>query len=229
LPKQNTSILEENSEYAKLYCHISKVPNQKKYVTEADIYLELILQELMKYYNYKPEEIFIVTYDYPFNDEKERGKITTFAKQNNKLVVLLENESTNTGTNISCSLEFLDRAGILNKSDKSMTKEFASKTILMQQPALQKRSKGTMALHFGGWPLSYSLAPDYQSLNMAKKAKRLALVYGDYCRILTYATQQNPFVLMPPDFDSEKGKFFNTKEILALVQDMLKHADLTNW
>ena len=181
------------------------------YVAEADIYLELLLHEFLQH-GYSPDEIEVVGYaDYlrdseqrfVINQEKteiarrekllehdsfvytispERLTQISRAHQHGKIVLFLENASTNTGNNTSYALELLITAGYINTGDDA--RRIARRTAVYQQPALQLRTKYTVEKQFGALPISVSYVPDYATLSLQERAQLFLLLVGEYRRLV---------------------------------------------
>ena len=198
------------------------------YVAEADIYLELLLYEFLQH-GYSPDEIEIIGYADYLRDSNQRfvldqektetarrekllehdSSVYTItperlahinrAHQHGKIVLFLENASTNTGNNTSYALELLIAAGYINTQEDA--RQIARRTAVYQQPALQLRTKYTVEKQFGALPLSVSYVPDYDSLSLQERAKLFLIMVGEYRRLCSYSQPPYNFFRRPENFD----------------------------
>ena len=193
------------------------------YVSEADIYLELFLDEWLNRGG-GPEELEIVGYDdylrnhdNRFRIDRSRAEIVYMfcpgrleqiaeARRQGKLLILVEGVSTNTGNNTSYSLEMLRSAGYIRNRDEA--RQRARRTAVYQQPALQLRTKYTVEKQFGALPLSVSYVPDYYSLALQERTALLLLIAGEFKRLLLYSQAPHHFFRRPESFDPRIVDFF---------------------
>ena len=213
------------------------------YVSEADMYLELFLNEWLQR-GFDPDEIEIVGYDDYLRDTNnrflldrskteiayalcsERIERIAEARRQRKLLIFVEGVSTNTGNNTSYSLEMLRSAGFICEQEDA--RQLARRTAIYQQPALQLRTKYTVERQFGAMPLSASYAPDDQNLSLQDRATLILLIAGEYARLASYCRSPYNFFRQPDAFDSEIVEFFH--EHSALLENLCSKVavDLSN-
>lgn len=220
------------------------------YVAEADIYLELLLDKFLQH-NCLPNKIEVFGYDdytrdthnrfivdekqtelfrrenllgddsYIYALQSERTVKIAEARKQGKIVILLENTSTNTGNNTRYALEMLITTGYL--STCSDARRIIQQTAVYQQPASQLRTKYTVAKQFGELPLTVSYAPDYPSLSLCERVNLLLLMAGEYKRLLLYSQKPYNFFRRPENFDDNVAAFFHKhSEMLTQIECLHK-------
>jgi hypothetical protein len=214
------------------------------FVSEGDIYLEWLLHMFLQQ-GYTSDDIAILGYDdyqrgpngllvvdeqttafcrkeqliepessiYVLRPESAARIVR--ANQQQRILIFVENASTNTGNNVRYSLEMLITAGQITTPEDAQ--RIARRTLVYQQPALQLRSKYTVGKQFGALPLSFSYAPQYQTMTWSEKAKTLGLIAGEYLRIASYSQEPFNFFTRPEGFDENVVAFFREdSEILQM-------------
>lgn len=141
--------------------------------------------------------------------KKELVKLGMIADEIAKIIILTETNSTNTGDNIKFSKQLLEENRLLPKS-----------VILMQTPALQRRSVATFKRWFGSEVkcTSYTYMPDVGNMNDGDLESLAELAVGEIDRISKYGPSGEGFMVEVQIPQEITGAAQRLQKILGDVQ-----------
>ncbi|HLD30491.1 MAG TPA: ElyC/SanA/YdcF family protein, partial [bacterium] len=128
-----------------------------------------------------------------------------------RINIILETESENTGQNIQFSKRIIEERGLPS-----------AKTIVIQSPALQKRSMATFEKEFGFEGISYTYRPDTASMTQQETEDLAGWMTGEVDRLRRYGPEGEGFIAavdVPEDIKGIASRLSKMPELAEEIQE----------